>query len=474
MRLARRFTFWLVASTLLVLLFDEAVNLYRQDRKFALDMKRDHEMLVRSVVVALTTGDASDEGPAKLVAAVSAVEGPVTIRWLTPDAPLLARMTQDERRRLLASDEVVHLLDSQRLVSLARVMRSGALWGAVSLEESRAAENAFIRASLLQAVVNLSVVILVCALVAYLLGALFVGRPMSQLVPFARRVGGGDFAARLDLRQRDELGELASEMNVMAEQLERLTARANADQQARLQALQQLRHAERLATVGMLAAGIAHELGTPLGTVAGRARLIVDAPEQDAAGHARLILEQTAGITRIVRQLMDFARPKLSSRQRLELRPIAERAVELLAPMIEAAGVKVLWAVPEESATADVDPQQFSQALTNIAVNAVQAMSSGGELTITISREPDLQPPAGTTGRGPWVRIALRDTGPGMPPEVCGRVFEPFFTTKPIGEGTGLGLPVTWGIIQEHGGWIAVDSAPGNGSTFSIHLPAGA
>ena len=474
MRLARRFTFWLVASTLVVLLFDAAVNLYRQDRKFASDMMRDHEMLARSVVAALATGDASPSGSAKLVAAVSAVEGPVLIRWLEPNAGDLAQLPEVDRLRLVSSDAVVHLLESHRVVSLARVQSGGQVRGVVMLEESRAVENAFVRASLVQAVVNVAVVILVCALVAYLLGALFVGRPMAQLVPFARRVGGGDFAARLKVRQRDELGELALEMNAMAEQLQRLTARANADQEARIAALEQLRHAERLATVGKLAAGIAHELGTPLGTVAGRARLIVDAPEQDAAHHARLILEQTSGITRIVRQLMEFARPRLPKRQQLELLPLAERAVELLTPMIESAGVRVVWRAAGESVSADVDPQQFSQALTNIVVNAVQAMGDGGELSIAIAPDPIARPPEGTTGRGPWVRIDVTDSGTGMAPEVRRRVFEPFFTTKPIGEGTGLGLPVTWGIVHEHGGWMAVVSSPGQGSTFTIHLPTGA
>jgi signal transduction histidine kinase len=127
--------------------------------------------------------------------------------------------------------------------------------------------------------------------------------------------------------------------------------------------------------------------------------------------------------------------------------------------------------VPDEPVELRADHHRLQQALTNLVVNAVQAMPAGGCVSISVERR-HARPPSDHGGpEGEWLCVAVQDDGVGIPPEHLGRIFEPFFTTKDVGDGTGLGLAVTWGIVHEHGGWIAVESEVGRGSCFRILLP---
>jgi signal transduction histidine kinase len=170
---------------------------------------------------------------------------------------------------------------------------------------------------------------------------------------------------------------------------------------------------------------------------------------------------------KIVRQLLDFARRKGPEGTTCAPGEIAKRCTSLLAVMAERNAVVLDLKVPEPAPKALIDEDSLQQVLTNLIVNGIQAMPKGGALAIVVervsaAREPTLPP-------RPCVRIAVRDTGTGIPPEVEARMFEPFFTTKPPGDGTGLGLAVVHGIVVDHHGWIAVDTKPG-GTTFSIYL----
>jgi signal transduction histidine kinase len=313
----------------------------------------------------------------------------------------------------------------------------------------------------------------VCTLIAMGIGLLFVGRPMRSLVMKARRVGAGDLTGPLALRQRDEIGELAGEMNSMCDRLAETQDRLTAESQARLATLEQLRHAERLTTVGTLASGIAHELGTPLNVVGGRARMISsgEVTGGEATDSARIIGEQAARMTKIIRQLLDFARRRGPQKAKGDLKTIVAQAITLVEALAEKRGVPILLVGADAPIEVDVDGGQIQQALTNLVMNGIQAMPKGGELTIEIGRTRAKSPPDVGGAEGTWATIAIVDHGDGMSEGVSSRIFEPFFTTKEVGEGTGLGLSVTYGIVREHGGWIAVDSAIGTGSRFTVHLP---
>jgi signal transduction histidine kinase len=238
---------------------------------------------------------------------------------------------------------------------------------------------------------------------------------------------------------------------------------------------EQIRHADRLSTVGKLAAGVAHELGTPLAVVSGRAKRIVrSGPPAETGDDARIIVEQADRMAAIIRQLLDFARRRGAVKAPADVGALARSTIGLLAPFAAKRGVMLRVDDASDATPIAVDAGQLQQALTNLIMNGVQAMSRGGELRVAIERAR-LTPPAAVGGaEASYLVLRVVDQGVGIQPEHVAHVFEPFFTTKDVGEGTGLGLSVAHGIVAEHGGWIDVASEPGAGATFTVHLPAGA
>jgi two-component system NtrC family sensor kinase len=244
--------------------------------------------------------------------------------------------------------------------------------------------------------------------------------------------------------------------------------------QERVTALSRVGDNERLLSVGKLASGIAHELGTPLNVITGRAQIILadEAKDSENAKNARIIVEQTKRITKIIRSLQEFANPRPLQKSSVDLRMATSQALLTLSPLAERAQA-ALDVEEGEPLRAPVDVGQLQKALINLVTNALHA-SRGGRVNVKF-RTDTVQPPVlrdGTLGpRVPYAIIDVHDTGHGMNAETVGRVFEPFFTTRDVGEGTGLGLSLTHGIVREHGGFIHVTSEVGVGTTFSIHLP---
>jgi signal transduction histidine kinase len=341
--------------------------------------------------------------------------------------------------------------------------------GALEIKQSFETFDAYVRDSFRNQVIGAAAAVAVAALLALGLGVVFIGRPIGKLATKARRVGTGDLSAPLHLKQRDELGELANEINLMCERL--------ADEQsARARATEQLRHADRLTTVGKLASGLAHELGTPLNVVSGRAKLIADreVEGEDALDSARIVAEQAERMTALIRQLLDFARPRAPKPAPVNITTLATRVCQLVQTIARKASVVLVPPEPDEALRIEADDGQLTQVLTNLIVNAIQAIGERGTVQISARTVEEVPPPyvsaTGSTGRN-WMAIEVRDTGAGMDQATRERIFEPFFTTKQVGDGTGLGLSVSWGIVREHGGWIDVQSSLNGGSTFTVYLP---
>jgi signal transduction histidine kinase len=181
-------------------------------------------------------------------------------------------------------------------------------------------------------------------------------------------------------------------------------------------------------------------------------------------------------MTALIRQLLDFARPRPLHKATINVANMAGRVCELVATIAKKANVTLVPPAAADSDVAmrvEVDEGQLHQVLTNLVVNAIQASPDGGSVEIVTRVVEHAAPPYVGHQAPRWLAIEVRDTGIGMDDETRARIFEPFFTTKQVGEGTGLGLSVTWGIVREHGGWIDVTSTPGKGSTFTVYLPAG-
>jgi signal transduction histidine kinase len=226
-----------------------------------------------------------------------------------------------------------------------------------------------------------------------------------------------------------------------------------------------------LSTVGTLASGMAHELGTPLSIIAGRAKMIASQdPEDERAQFARIIVAQSEKMTRIMRGLLDFARRKPAEKQPVDVRELARRTLDLLAPLAKKRDV-TLKLDGELPAVAEVDAAQVEQAIANLVVNGIHAIPSSGEINVSTSVGRSRSPDHPDAPEGSWLYVTVKDDGEGIRAEDLPHVFEPFYTTKDVGEGTGLGLSVTYGIVRDHGGFIDVASAPGKGSTFTLCFP---
>ena len=228
---------------------------------------------------------------------------------------------------------------------------------------------------------------------------------------------------------------------------------------------EQLVQAEKLATLGQLIAGIAHELNNPLAAMVGHAQMLrLGQQDPKVAARADRIVDAAQRATRIVRNFLTVARRHHPERVAVSVNEIVTKTLELLAYQLRVGNVEVESALAPDLPQIAGDPHQLQQVVLNLVNNAIQAMAPGGQgrLGVTSSLSPDRS----------TIRLAVTDNGPGIPPEHLPRVLEPFFTTKPQGEGTGLGLAIAQGIVTDHGGIIAVESTLGQGATFTVTLPA--
>ena len=240
-----------------------------------------------------------------------------------------------------------------------------------------------------------------------------------------------------------------------------LKARMTAQQEAERRLLQ----SAKLAAVGEMAAGIAHELNNPLTTVAGFTELILDETSADTPHRAdvELILKEARRARDVVRRLLDFARQGERTRSNADINEIVEDVLMLTRHLIHTSGVQLSLELAKDPPWVSVDTNQMKQVILNLIHNALQAMPTGGNLEIQTSVR--------TRDDRQWITIAVADSGVGIEVKNKDRIFEPFFTTKAANGGTGLGLSVTYGIVTDHGGTIEVESAPDKGSVFTVWLP---
>ncbi len=227
----------------------------------------------------------------------------------------------------------------------------------------------------------------------------------------------------------------------------------------------QIRQAEKLAALGELASGVAHEINNPLTAVMGFSEILKG--REDLPGEVRekmgIIFEQADRARHIVQHLLSFARQRPPSREAMDLNAVVDEIVEMSRYTLEVRNIRVLADLDPAHPTILGDPHQLKQVLMNLVLNAEQAiLGARGEGTITVK----------TAAEGSEAILSVQDDGPGIAPEHQGKIFDPFFTTKPVGQGTGLGLSVAYGIVTGHHGRIAVQSKPGEGATFVVTLPA--
>ena len=327
-------------------------------------------------------------------------------------------------------------------------------------------------------------------------------RPIRALENVARRVAAGEREVRIEVQTRDEIGDLAGEFNQMTraliqredeirelnrgleQKVRERTAELEEKNLLLLKTREELLRAEKLAAVGELAAGVAHEINNPMAIIRGNAELLQMAtpPDNPSREEIDIITRQVGRVERIVANLLKFARQGDKQAGMMDLNGMLDEILRQLGHQVPLTGISIRKDFAPELPPLDGDADQLRQVFTNLALNAVQAMPGGGELRVSTrqirgtrneEREPvgeTLEPR--TSILDPFedfIEISFEDTGCGIAPEHRDQLFNPFFTTK--ASGTGLGLSVSYGIVKDHGGSIEADDRPGKGAAFRVRLP---
>jgi two-component system NtrC family sensor kinase len=297
-------------------------------------------------------------------------------------------------------------------------------------------------------------------------------RPLRDMVRAADSIARGDLAHRLDIQRGDEIGRLAGSFNRMAEDLQEANAKLTqwgrtleklvTERTRELREMQEaVVQSEKLASLGKLAAGVAHEINNPLTTILIYAHLLLercgDRPE--FRERLTLIADETARCARIVKGLLEFARLTPSREVLADVNEILDRVVQLLENQASVRNIRMIKSLDRDLPAVALDANKIQQVFSNLAINACEAMPEGGTLTVDSRRGSD----------GATLEVSFADTGVGIPKENLPRLFDPFFTTKDFG--TGLGLAVSYGIVRRRGGTIDVRSEVGRGSVFLVRLP---
>lgn len=320
-------------------------------------------------------------------------------------------------------------------------------------------------------------------LVAFL--ALFyrwIMRPLTELVAGSRRVAGGDFDFRIKLTTRDEMAELGEAFNLMTARFQEI--RDDLDNQVQERTRQVIRN-EQLASVGFLAAGVAHEINNPLASIAmcaesleGRIADLRTTANENAGDVDIDSLRETIDVTErylgmiqteafrckeITEKLLDFSRLGNAQRQLTDLREIVQQVIDMVSHLGKYQDRRIVFAKATQSSEpilANVVPQEIKQVVLNLITNALDCLDTNGQLTISAE------------ANGEWAELDFTDNGCGMTTETMTHLFEPFFTRKRQGQGTGLGLSITYRIVTDHGGQIFAHSeGPGRGAQFTVTLP---
>jgi two-component system NtrC family sensor kinase len=300
----------------------------------------------------------------------------------------------------------------------------------------------------------------------------YIASPLRRLVEIAEKIADGDYSQHIDVESKDEIGHLVSAVNRMTVKLAQSrdelqnwarTLEGKVEQRtAEIQRMQQqLIQSEKLASLGKLAAGVAHEINNPLTAILTNSSLLLDdIPEGDESREdIETIVNETIRCRRIVKALLDFARQTKPEKRLVSVNEIIENTLRLLQNQLHLNNITAKRNLDPAIPPTMLDSDQIQQVFMNIAINAIEVMAGGGELTF--------QSKFDEAGRSVVVTIA--DTGPGISQDMLDKIFDPFYTTKE--SGTGLGLAITYGIVQGHDGDIRVSSETGKGARFTVTLP---
>ncbi len=300
---------------------------------------------------------------------------------------------------------------------------------------------------------------LVSALVAVVLSVYLIRSiilPVRTLVVASNEIAQGNYSKKITPTSRDEMGALCITFNKMIDAIE------ERDKKLKEQTEMQMVQSEKLASLGRLASGIAHEINNPLTGVLTYSTVLYDElKDPGVRADLKVIIDESLRCREIVKGILNFARETKIEKQPDDLNKVIVELLSILEKHVEFQNIRIKKQLSEKLPVINIDSNQIKSVINNLAVNAADAMHDGGELTISTEYDAEQRK----------IIVKVSDTGIGIAEQNLPKIFDPFFTTKETGKGTGLGLAVTYGIVQRHNGTISVDSKVGAGTTFTMVFP---
>jgi signal transduction histidine kinase len=492
--LTTRLVLLLVLALMVITGFYDYIRLKTDREQLVERSRQDQRVFAETLALAVTRnirrGGTTDElkelldeilsRPGLVGVAIYDPAGQVVAMTVAPGAPApevdpAVRTTLSTR---LPVSALLHADSGQLLRHVQPFRWPGGRTGAIEVRQTLSEMHQRFRNAVRERVVSRVVVLALFFLTVVALTRWNIGRPIRALMAGARAVGRGDLGQRIEVARRDELGQLAEEFNRMASNLQAAHDELLRQGEERLRLEQEVHQSQKLAEVGMLAAEVAHEIGTPLNVISGRAEVLdrLLSKEGPERRHLAVILKQTERISAIIRALLDYTRPRRPARRPEAPVPILGRVADFLLERSRRRGVRIALELPLDLPRVLGDADQLQQLFLNVLTNAVDASPSGGTIRVCAGPDP-LLPAEGRTGivRGkaetPCLDIHVLDGGKGLTSEQLNHVFEPFFSTKSGGQGTGLGLPIVEEIIRAHRGEVEMLSIPGRGTEVIVRLP---
>jgi len=319
--------------------------------------------------------------------------------------------------------------------------------------------------------------VIIITVILFLILYNFVMKPLSYLVEGMKRLSAGDMDYRINIDSHDEIGHLARSFNAMSDELkeykekmENWTKSLEEEVEKKTaeiyKAQEHLINTEKLASLGRMAAGVAHEINSPLTGIVTFAHLMMKrtpAENKQDIEDLKTIIDQAERCSKIISGLLGFSRKSASEKSMVDLNTLISSTLAMVRHQSRFLNILFDLQLDTTIPKVNVDPNQIQQVFLNLLINAADAMEKKGKVTLATGLVEN--------NAAKFVEFEITDTGSGIPEDILGKIFEPFFTTKPAGKGTGLGLAVSYGIIKKHEGTIFAKSMPGSGASFYIHLP---
>ena len=439
MRLFYKVFFSLILLLILILSGYGYLGYQREVALFNDIMEKNEVYLGKSIsgVIDFTVENSGTQKTMELIRNANALEHTVKIRWVNLDPSIHgihSPMIPVTKLGKVLRGGITSLIGQKRGMkgeyrfTYVPLFNRAFSHSAIELSESLSLLRTYTRSSLLHLLFTALLILIAAGLFLWFQFQQWIHRPLALFTEKSRMIGEGDLVPDLVVRGKDEFAALGNTINSMCRALAASQEAARIENERRIEAVEQLRHSERLATLGRLSAGMAHEIGTPLNVISGRSKMIRsgDLEAGEIIESAGIIEEQARRITTIMRSLLDFARRRKPNRSPQDIETLINQVLGMLTP--SATKAEVVFSLTRRVAIPplSVDPIQIEQVITNLVMNGIQSMDTGGHLEVALSAE-ERQPAEPGKPSGTYLAVSIKDEGPGIPEEIREHIFEPFY-----------------------------------------------